>query len=64
MTARGTRYEQITLNLFRIVVGFLFWQHGAQKLFGWLGGFREPGQRPSSYPGWGWLGSSSFLAAS
>jgi putative oxidoreductase len=44
MTARGTRYEQIALNLFRIVVGFLFWQHGAQKLFGWFGGFREPGQ--------------------
>jgi putative oxidoreductase len=44
MTPRGTRYEQIALNLFRIVVGVLFWQHGAQKLFGWFGGFREPGQ--------------------
>jgi putative oxidoreductase len=28
----------ITLNLLRVVAGFLFWQHGAQKLFGWLGG--------------------------
>ena len=29
--------EQIALNLLRIVAGFLFWQHGAQKLFGILG---------------------------
>jgi putative oxidoreductase len=29
--------EQVTLNLLRIVAGFLFWQHGAQKLFGVLG---------------------------
>jgi putative oxidoreductase len=43
-STRGGRAEQILLNLFRIVVGFLFWQHGAVKLFGWFGGFREPGQ--------------------
>ncbi len=30
-------YEQVSLNLLRIVAGFLFWQHGAQKLFGILG---------------------------
>jgi putative oxidoreductase len=24
--------------VFRILVGFLFFQHGAQKLFGWFGG--------------------------
>ncbi len=29
--------EQVALNLLRIVAGFLFWQHGAQKLFGMLG---------------------------
>jgi putative oxidoreductase len=29
--------EQVTLNLLRIVAGFLFWQHGAQKLFGVFG---------------------------
>ena len=29
--------EQVVLNLLRIVSGFLFWQHGAQKLFGVLG---------------------------
>lgn len=30
--------ESLTLNALRIVAGFLFWQHGAQKLFGILGG--------------------------
>ncbi len=30
--------ETFFLNALRIVVGFNFWQHGAQKLFGWLGG--------------------------
>lgn len=30
--------EQVTLNLLRIVAGFLFWQHGAQKLLGFPGG--------------------------
>ncbi|MDX1566952.1 MAG: DoxX family protein [Longimicrobiales bacterium] len=30
--------ESLTLNALRIVTGFLFWQHGAQKLLGWLGG--------------------------
>lgn len=29
--------EQLTLNLLRIAAGFLFWQHGIQKLFGILG---------------------------
>lgn len=36
----GRRYswvEQAALNLLRIVAGFLFWQHGAQKLFGVMG---------------------------
>ena len=29
--------EQVALNLLRMVSGFLFWQHGVQKLFGVLG---------------------------
>jgi len=38
MIGRKTLWtEQVALNLLRIVAGFLFWQHGAQKLFGVLG---------------------------
>ena len=39
------RYSPIAYSLMRIVVGFLFACHGAQKLFGALGGpaeFRDP----------------------
>lgn len=32
--------EQVALNLLRVVTGFLFWQHGTQKLFGFPGGER------------------------
>lgn len=38
------RYEEIALALLRVVTGLLFWQHGAQKLFGWIGGAGAPGQ--------------------
>ncbi|MCI0351231.1 MAG: DoxX family protein [Acidobacteriales bacterium] len=34
------RYEEIFFTLLRIVAGFLFACHGAQKLFGVLGGTR------------------------
>lgn len=33
---------QITHVLLRIVAGFLFLQHGGQKLFGWYGGIGLP----------------------
>ncbi len=36
--ASSSKYSGITLNLLRIVTGFLFFPHGAQKLFGWFGG--------------------------
>jgi len=33
-----TGFRELALNLLRIVTGLMFWQHGARKLFGWLGG--------------------------
>jgi putative oxidoreductase len=30
------RYEPIVLNILRIMAGFLFFQHGAAKLWGWF----------------------------
>ena len=40
MTEMLGRLEPVARNALRIVIGFLFWSHGAQKLFGWLGGWR------------------------
>ena len=38
------RFQDATLALLRVMTGLLFMQHGVQKLFGWLGGWRgEPG---------------------
>ncbi len=38
-----SRAAQITHVLLRIVAGFLFMQHGGQKLLGWYGGMGGPG---------------------
>ena len=45
------------LGVSRIAIGFLFWFHGAQKLFGWFGGFGEAcfaayGEVSPLAPGW------------
>lgn len=32
------RFEEVALNALRIIAGFLFLQHGAQKLWGWFDG--------------------------
>ena len=37
------KYSGLIYALMRIVVGLLFAQHGAQKLFGWLGGMGDDG---------------------
>src|SRR4051812_36522481 len=38
----AARFRPIALALLRIVAAFLFWQHGAWKLFGWFGGKPVP----------------------
>jgi putative oxidoreductase len=43
------------LLFLRVVVGLIFFAHGAQKLFGWFGGGGLGGTR-------GWLGSMGFRA--
>ena len=40
--ATEQRIRDVTITLLRVVTGLLFWQHGAQKLFGWLGGQQVP----------------------
>jgi putative oxidoreductase len=38
------RFEEAALALLRVVAGLMMMQHGVQKMFGWLGGYRgEPG---------------------
>ena len=41
----GSRLSELTLTLLRIVVGFLFFCHGANKILGW---FTEPGSAAHS----------------
>ena len=41
--SRWTRLETIALTLLRVVGAFLYWQHGAQKTLGWIGGFGPGG---------------------
>jgi putative oxidoreductase len=38
----GSRWSDLALSILRIVVGFLFFCHGAQKILGW---FVEPGSQ-------------------
>tara|TARA_B100001013_G_scaffold285303_1_gene185160 strand:- start:162 stop:557 length:396 start_codon:yes stop_codon:yes gene_type:complete len=38
----NSAWDKITLNLLRIITGFLFIPHGAQKIFGVLGGTAQP----------------------
>lgn len=51
MTGRSLseRAMPLTLTLLRVVGGFLFWQHGVQKLLGWFGG---PAAAPMSLLWW------------
>jgi putative oxidoreductase len=39
----ASRYTSIAFALLRVMTGFLFMPHGAQKLFGWFGGMGGSG---------------------
>jgi putative oxidoreductase len=53
---------RMSLGVLRIVTGLMFWQHGAQKLFGWLGGF-GPNGTVGSWLSWpfGFAGMLEFF---
>ncbi|MEU0663651.1 DoxX family protein [Streptomyces lavendulocolor] len=50
----GEVLQRYTLSLFRVVVGFLFFCHGAASLFGVMGGAHNTGGalEPGTWPGW------------
>jgi putative oxidoreductase len=55
------RYAPYLFALMRIVVGFLFACHGAQKLFGVLGGFGQPGATAPLFSMMGLAGIIEFF---
>ena len=38
MDARRQQLHVVVINAWRIIIGFTFFTHGGQKLFGWFGG--------------------------
>ncbi|HEX6939028.1 MAG TPA: DoxX family protein [Longimicrobiales bacterium] len=47
--------------ILRIAAGLLFMQHGVQKLFGWLGGFGQPGATAELFSLMGLAGVIEFF---
>ncbi len=47
----GTGFHATSHSLLRIVAGAAFFSHGAQKLFGWFGGF-GPSGGPAALASW------------
>ena len=54
-----SRFKVHSLTFLRILVGFMFLQHGAQKLFGLLGGFG--GQEGATAPLFSLMGFAGIL---
>lgn len=55
------RYQTAILGIVRIGLGLLFMQHGAQKLFGWLGGVDGQGQTAQLFSQFGLAGVLEFF---
>lgn len=55
------RYQSALLSVFRAVVGLLFMQHGAQKLFGWFGGMGGSGATAELFTQMGAAGVLEFF---
>ena len=55
------RYSEYSYALLRIMAGFLFAQHGAQKLFGMLGGMGGEGQSAELFSLMGLAGIVEFF---
>ena len=49
-----SKNREWALTLLRIIAGFLFMPHGAQKLFGWFGGMGGTGAS-AAFPGLMWV---------
>lgn len=54
-------FEEFAYNLLRIGFGLLFMEHGAQKMFGWLGGFGGPGGTAELFSRFGAAGVIEFF---
>lgn len=62
MAGREGPLVSLTHNLLRVIAAFLFWQHGAQKLLGWFGGFGgEPGGTAELFSLFGLAGVLEFF---
>lgn len=58
-----SRYQPVVLGLLRVVTGLMLMQHGAQKLFGWLGGVDGNGATPPLVSIFGLAGVIEFFVA-
>ena len=61
MTTLPDRLVPLAHGLMRIVVAFLWWTHGAQKLFGWFGGFGPGGGAAELMTRFGAAGTIEFV---
>lgn len=50
---QNNQFTTLTLTALRIVAGFLFMPHGAQKILGWFGGYGGTGGT-AAFPAQGW----------